>query len=78
MNYWSQLSTVVHEIGHALGFFHEQSRSDRDDYVLILEDNIQEEGLKDFKKRETLTYNVPYDYGSIMHYTDRVRFLNNC
>ena len=32
---------IVHEIAHSLGFFHEHSRPDRDDFVTVHWDNIE-------------------------------------
>uniref|UniRef100_A0A8C1XPY1 Metalloendopeptidase n=1 Tax=Cyprinus carpio TaxID=7962 RepID=A0A8C1XPY1_CYPCA len=66
------LGIVEHEFLHALGFWHEQSRSDRDDYVTIMWDQIKEGHEHNFNlhnETESSSLGVPYDYGSVMHYS---------
>nr|VZI50315.1 unnamed protein product [Spirometra erinaceieuropaei] len=61
----------MHELGHALGFWHEQSRPDRDAYVQIFTDDIKSKNLFNFDKRspdEIDSLGETYDYESIMHY----------
>ena len=70
-----QKSVIVHEIGHAVGFQHEQTRPDRDSFVRINYQNIQPNTQFNFQRYTTNTVNnfgVPYDYRSVMHYGRRV------
>ncbi|XP_040564460.1 uncharacterized protein [Lepeophtheirus salmonis] len=87
--------TIQHELLHALGFTHEHTRPDRDNYMTINWDNIKEDAYREFYRyvekssdirdctkspltnksectREELvtTEGLPYDYGSIMHYSE--------
>uniref|UniRef100_A0A3B3V572 Metalloendopeptidase n=1 Tax=Poecilia latipinna TaxID=48699 RepID=A0A3B3V572_9TELE len=62
-------STVQHEVSHALGFHHEQVRSDRDSYVQVLPQNIIPGYEHNFEKIQTNNLGTPYDFNSVMHYT---------
>ncbi|XP_029958836.1 meprin A subunit beta-like [Salarias fasciatus] len=69
--YCDEISTVEHEFLHALGFYHEQSRYDRDDHVRIITENILEGFEGNFEKvssEQSTTQGVDYDYSSVMHY----------
>ncbi|XP_062380298.1 hatching enzyme 1.2-like [Sardina pilchardus] len=59
---------IQHELLHALGFHHEQTRSDRDQHVRINFENINRRMVYNFQKQYTNNLNTPYDYSSVMHY----------
>ncbi|XP_043938345.1 high choriolytic enzyme 1-like isoform X2 [Protopterus annectens] len=59
---------VQHELLHALGFHHEQSRSDRDKFVNIYLQNVIKGTEGNFAKVNTNNLGTHYDYDSIMHY----------
>ncbi|KAF7687919.1 hypothetical protein HF521_013925 [Silurus meridionalis] len=67
---------VQHELLHALGFHHEQNRSDRDKHVRILLQNVLPGQEHNFNKVNTNNLRTPYDYNSVMQY-DRYAFSRN-
>uniref|UniRef100_A0A914DQL4 Metalloendopeptidase n=1 Tax=Acrobeloides nanus TaxID=290746 RepID=A0A914DQL4_9BILA len=70
-NNCDKLGIVVHELGHVVGFWHEHTRPDRDLFVDIFHDNIQEGQDYNFDKAKSGEINSlgeTYDYWSIMHY----------
>ncbi|TNN33516.1 High choriolytic enzyme 2 [Liparis tanakae] len=60
--------TVQHEVLHVLGFHHEQVRSDRDEHVTILTENIRPGAERNFAKKITNNLDTPYDFDSVMQY----------
>ncbi|CAL4103553.1 unnamed protein product, partial [Meganyctiphanes norvegica] len=70
------MDTVAHEVGHCIGFEHEQCRSDRDDYVKILWENIEPEYQYAFDKLETNSTGIEYDYTSVMQYVSNAFTIN--
>lgn len=67
-----RLYTIVHEFLHAIGFYHMQSATERDEYVRIEFDKIQPGTANNFNTYGSdviSNYGVEYDYGSVMHYS---------
>ncbi|WP_163867485.1 M12 family metallopeptidase [Myxococcus eversor] len=62
---------IIHELLHAVGLWHEQSRYDRNQFVRIIWDNIQKGRGPQFQivpASRSDVYDTEYDYRSVMHY----------
>ncbi len=60
----------MHELGHALGFYHEHERTDRDQHILVLTDNVLPKQLERFEiQSNAIALGATYDYGSLMHFS---------
>ncbi|XP_050498464.1 zinc metalloproteinase nas-13-like [Diabrotica virgifera virgifera] len=69
---FKKFGTSIHELMHNIGFWHEQARTDRDDYVDIHAENIRDGMESNFdKKIEDVNFNQPYDYASVLHYSPK-------
>lgn len=69
-----KIGIVMHEMLHAAGFYHQQSASNRDEYVKILWENISDGHESNFNKydeSDVTDFGTTYDYKSIMHYSGK-------
>jgi hypothetical protein len=70
------IGSIIHELGHTVGLWHEHCRHDRDDFVTVLLDLIADDSLLNFTidavgDEPMPTFDIgAYDFGSIMHYSE--------
>ncbi len=67
--------SVVHEIGHTVGLWHEHQREDRDEYVTVYYENLDQRKHDQYSREHPP--NGPYDYASAMHYARRSASSSN-
>jgi len=73
---WDVHYTMMHELAHAAGIWHEQSRPDRNQYVTIQFANIAAGTENNFAIRRTADTVGTYDFASIMHYPSTAFSMN--
>lgn len=74
---WCDNGSIIHEILHALGFYHEQSRPDRTKYIKIHWRNIKMNGIWNFFPAPFAKTYGEFDVDSIMLYPSYNSFAKN-
>ena len=63
------IGTLLHEMGHVVGLYHEQSRPDRNQYVTVNFNAVIKGSWSNFTQLQDNYQDLgPYDYRSVMHY----------
>jgi len=63
------VGTLLHELGHVVGLYHEQSRPDRAAYVNVLYANVIKASRSNFDQiSDNAQVTGSYNYASVMHY----------
>ena len=71
------VGAAIHEIGHSIGLWHEQSRNDRDSFIQVIWANIIPSQSHNFDKHVQDGQDLGnYDYDSIMHYPAQAFSVN--
>ncbi len=65
---WSTQAVLIHELMHAAGVWHEQSRSDRDAFVEVNLDAVQSGYGHNFNRYPDEPLSGVHDFESVMHY----------
>jgi len=64
--------TILHELMHIIGVYHEMNRPDRDLFLDVYQEKIKKEHQSEFARKNTTKYDLsnitPYDVYSIMNY----------
>jgi hypothetical protein len=70
------VGSIIHELGHTVGLWHEHCRHDRDQHVTVVLKSIDQDSVQNFTidaiaEQPTPTTDIgDYDFGSIMHYSE--------
>ncbi|MCQ9640865.1 M12 family metallopeptidase [Chryseobacterium sp. WG14] len=68
LDQYISVGSVIHEMGHTVGLYHEHARKDRDQYLSIQWNNIQDGQAYNFNKYNSGTDIGPFNINSVMMY----------